>query len=274
MTTDKRIGFLGGGAMGRALLQGLLARGVPASQLAMADPSDAPREAAAALGVATHRDNAELVRHCEVVVLAVKPQILPALLEGLSDLDDATLLAPLWISIAAGISLDRLAAGLPKGARVVRTMPNTPAQVSAGATAYVANTAARDEDRALTQTLFESVGVAWEATHEGLLDAVTGLSGSGPAYVFVFIEALGDAGVRAGLPREAAYQLAAQTVLGSAQLVLESGRHPAALKDQVTSPGGTTIAGLGELEAAGFRSAVGRAVAAATERSRELGGTG
>jgi pyrroline-5-carboxylate reductase len=152
-------------------------------------------------------------------------------------------------------------------------MPNTPALVHAGATAIHANGAATAEDRATARALFEAVGLCWEAPNEGLLDAVTGLSGSGPAYVFVFLEALGDAGVRMGLPRDAAYQLASQTVLGAAKLALESGRHPASLKDQVTSPGGTTIAGLERLEAGGFRAALHEAVAAATRRSRELGGS-
>jgi pyrroline-5-carboxylate reductase len=151
-------------------------------------------------------------------------------------------------------------------------MPNTPALVRRGATAFVANPAASADDRAAAQALFEAVGYVWQAPSEDLLDAVTGLSGSGPAYVFLFLEALGDAGVRAGLPRDAAYQLAFHTVLGSAQLAIDSGRHPAALKDQVTSPGGTTIAGLERLEAGGVRAALHEAVAAAARRSRELGG--
>jgi pyrroline-5-carboxylate reductase len=179
---------------------------------------------------------------------------------------------PLWISIAAGVTLDRLKAALSGQARIVRAMPNTPAQVHAGATAFCANGLAREEDRAAVRALFAAVGTVWEAPNEELLDAVTGLSGSGPAYVFVILEALADAGVRVGLPRDAAQQLAAQTVLGSAKLVLESGRHPAQLKDQVTSPGGTTIAGLEKLEAAGLRAALYEAVAAATARARELRG--
>jgi pyrroline-5-carboxylate reductase len=150
-------------------------------------------------------------------------------------------------------------------------MPNTPALVGEGATAFAANPEATEADRLAARSVFEAVGMAWEAPREELLDAVTGLSGSGPAYVFVFLEALSDAGVRMGLPREAAQALATQTVLGAARLALESGRHPADLKDQVTSPGGTTIAGLERLEAAGFRSAIHGAVEAATRRSRELG---
>jgi pyrroline-5-carboxylate reductase len=152
-------------------------------------------------------------------------------------------------------------------------MPNTPALVGDGATAFVANPEATDADRAAARLLFEAVGTAWEAPSEELMDAVTGLSGSGPAYVFVLLEALGDAGVRMRRPREAAHALAAQTVLGAARLALESGRDPGDLKAQVTSPGGTTIAGLERLEAAGFRSAIHEAVEAATRRSRELGGS-
>jgi pyrroline-5-carboxylate reductase len=155
---------------------------------------------------------------------------------------------------------------------MVRAMPNTPALVRAGATAFVAGEACTPRDRSLARALFEGVGLAFEAPSESLLDAVTGLSGSGPAYVFVFLEALSDAGVRMGLPRDAASALAVQTVLGSAKLAQETGRHPAALKDQVTSPGGTTIAGLERLEARGFRAAVHEAVAAATRRAKELGG--
>jgi pyrroline-5-carboxylate reductase len=175
------------------------------------------------------------------------------------------------VSIAAGVSLFQIQSQLPSQARVVRAMPNTPALVGAGATALCANEAAGDDDRRLARALFEAVGVVWEAPREDLMDAVTGLSGSGPAYVFLVLEALGDAGVRQGLPRDAAYQLAFQTVLGAARLAQESGVHPAALKDQVTSPGGTTIAGLAELERGGVRAAFQAAVAAATARSRELG---
>jgi len=204
-------------------------------------------------------------------VLAVKPALVPRVLADLrASLGDG-LAKPLWISIAAGVSIARIESELPGGARVVRAMPNTPALVRAAATAYAANAAATAADRALTQALFECVGLAWEAPDESLLDAVTGLSGSGPAYVFVFLEALADAGVRVGLPREAAQRLATQTVLGAAQLARDTGIHPAQLKDRVTSPGGTTIAGLARLEAAGFRAALQGAVEAATRRSRELG---
>jgi pyrroline-5-carboxylate reductase len=178
------------------------------------------------------------------------------------------------VSIAAGVRIAKLEAALGAGARVVRAMPNTPALVQSGATAIVGNDAATPEDLGRATSLFASVGTCWTAPREALLDAVTGLSGSGPAYVFVFLEALGDAGVRMGLPRDAADQLALQTVLGASKLAIEDGRDPAALKDQVTSPGGTTIAGLERLEAAGFRAAVHDAVAAATRRSEELADQG
>ncbi len=267
----KRIGLLGAGAMGEALAGGLVAAGLPVSKLVAADPERARRDALErALGIRTTGSNAELVRESDVVVLAVKPPVVAAVLAALHKEAADALRRPLWISIAAGIPLARLEAGLPAGARVVRAMPNTPALVRAGATALVANAQARAEDRAVARALFETVGVVWEAPEERLLDAVTGLSGSGPAYVFVFLEALGDAGVRAGLPRDAAYRLAFHTVLGAARLAVESGRHPAELKDRVASPGGTTIAGLERLEAGGFRAAVLAAVEAAARRSREL----
>jgi pyrroline-5-carboxylate reductase len=271
---SRRIGLLGAGAMGEALAGGLVAAGVPADHLRAADPDAAQRERIArALGIEVSADNAAVVRDSDVVVIAVKPTVVARALNGLrTDVSDA-LGAPLWISIAAGVSLARLAADLPPGARIVRAMPNTPALVRAGATAFAANASATAADRATAKAIFESVGFAWEAPDEALLDAVTGLSGSGPAYVFVFLEALADAGVRAGLPRDAAHRLACQTVLGAAKLALESGQHPGQLKDRVTSPGGTTIAGLARLEAGGFRAAVLEAVDAAARRSRELGGS-
>ena len=261
--TTQRIGFLGAGAMGEALAGGLLAAGVPRERVRAADPDAARREAVSrALGIATSDDNAAVVRESDVVVLAVKPALVPRVLADLRVSLGDGLARPLWISIAAGVSIARIESEIPGGARIVRAMPNTPALVRAAATAA---------DRALTQSLFECVGLAWEAPEESLLDAVTGLSGSGPAYVFVFLEALADAGVRVGLPRDAAQRLATQTVLGAAQLARDTGIDPALLRDRVTSPGGTTIAGLARLEAAGFRAALEGAVEAATRRSRELG---
>ena len=265
----RRIGFVGGGAMAEALLGGLVAAGVPASRLAASDPDPRRRKLLTEVcGIATHAENEEVVAGSDLVVLAVKPSVVEAALRGLPARD---LGRPLWVSIAAGIPMAKLGALLPAGARIVRAMPNTPALVRAGATAIAPGSTTTTADREAATALFETVGVCWEAQSESQLDAVTGLSGSGPAYVFVFLEALADAGVRVGLPREAAYRLAFQTVLGAAKLAQETGRHPAALKDQVTSPGGTTIAGLERLEAGGFRAAVYDAVAAATRRSKELG---
>ncbi len=268
----RRIGFLGGGAMAQALATGLVRAGVPAEQLFAADPEAARRDALAqAPGIRASADNAEVVEASDVVVLAVKPGVLGTALRQIESLPAPVRSRPLWISIAAGVVLSSLEELLPRGSRVVRAMPNTPALVGAGATALAANEAAGAADRRLARALFESVGIVWESPSEDLLDAVTGLSGSGPAYVCVFLEALADAGVRMGLPRDAASALASQTVLGTARLAQETGRHPAALKDQVTSPGGTTIAGLERLEAGGFRAAIHAAVAAATARAHELG---
>jgi pyrroline-5-carboxylate reductase len=267
---SRRVGFLGAGAMAEALAGGLVAAGVPAGQVRAADPdAERRRLVSERLGIAVSADNAEAVAESDVVVIAVKPGIVaPALSALRSKLAGRD---PLWISIAAGVRLEKLAAALPDGARIVRAMPNTPALVGCGATAICGNARAQSGDLALARALFQSVGTCWQTADEGLLDAVTGLSGSGPAYVFVFLEALADAGVRVGLPRDAASQLARQTVLGAARLAEATGMHPAELKDQVTSPGGTTIAGLERLEAGGLRAALYEAVAAATRRSRELG---
>lgn len=272
--THTQIGIIGAGAMGGALAAGLLASGSSADAIRAADPdSDRRRSLEESRGIRCGADNREVVEQSDLVVLAVKPNQVAEVLRELGGADNPGLSRPLWVSIAAGVSLASLAEGLPPGARLVRSMPNTPALVGEGATAFVANPEATNADRAAARLLFEAVGTAWEAPSEELMDAVTGLSGSGPAYVFVLLEALGDAGVRMGLPREAAHALATQTVLGAARLALESGRDPADLKAQVTSPGGTTIAGLERLEAAGFRSAIHDAVEAATRRSRELGGS-
>jgi pyrroline-5-carboxylate reductase len=265
---DMRVGFVGGGAMAEALAGGLLAAGVPRGRIGAADPDPARRKRLTEeLGIATWADNADAVADRDVVVIAVKPRLVEAALAGL---DARRALAPLWISIAAGVPLARLAAAIAPDARIVRAMPNTPALVRAGATAICGNPRAERADLALATALFESVGTCWTAPDESLLDAVTGLSGSGPAYVFVFLEALAEAGARVGLPRDAAARLAAQTLLGAARLVSETGRPPAELRAQVTSPGGTTVAGLERLEAGGLRAAVYDAVAAATARSREL----
>ncbi|MCZ6784334.1 MAG: pyrroline-5-carboxylate reductase [Proteobacteria bacterium] len=268
--SEQRVGFIGCGAMAQALAGGLVAAGLPAERILGSDPDPGSRVTfEKSAGAATRADNEDVVAESDLVVLAVKPAVVVPALEALAG--SAALDERLWISIAAGVPIAALEGALPDGARVVRAMPNTPALVGAAATALCANPHATDADRAAASALFSAVGTTWEAPNEAMLDAVTGLSGSGPAYVFLFLEALGDAGVRVGLPREAAFQLAFQTVYGAAKLALESGLHPAALKDRVCSPGGTTIAGLERLEALGVRAALYEAVAAATARSRELG---
>jgi pyrroline-5-carboxylate reductase len=268
--SGQRIGFIGCGAMAQALAGGLVAAGVPASNLRGADLApDQRKQFDEALGIETCASNDELVAQSDVVVMCVKPNVVGTVL---STLDSAS--APeqkLWISLAAGISLETYADGLPSSSRVIRSMPNTPALVREGATAICPNAHATAEDLAIAKALFSAVGITWITHTEEQLDAVTGLSGSGPAYVFLILEALGDAGVRQGLPREASYQLAFQTVYGSAKLAIESAEHPGVLKDRVTSPGGTTIAGLERLESAGVRAALYDAVAAATTRSKQLG---
>ncbi len=268
----QRIGFIGAGAMAEALVAGLRAAGIPGANLWAADPDPSRcKRLADRHQVQTTDDNAVVVTHSDVMVIAVKPAVVAPALAALASNPDVDVTRPLWISIAAGVPMARLETALTSRARIVRAMPNTPALVQAGATALCGNALATPADLATARSLFDGVGISWEAPTEDLLDAVTGLSGSGPAYVFVFLEALGDAGVRMGLPRDAAYTLAIQTVYGAAKLALETGRHPAELKEQVTSPGGTTLAGLERLEAGGLRAAVHEAVAAATRRSRELG---
>jgi pyrroline-5-carboxylate reductase len=219
-------------------------------------------------GIPAMADNRRVVASGDVLVLAVKPQSMPNLLNEIR-----TSLQPrhLLVSIAAGITLRQLEEGLGAGHRLVRVMPNTPCLVGASASGYSPAQSATAEDVALVDRLLNAVGRAFRVP-ENLLDVVTGLSGSGPAFVYVFIEALSDGGVRMGLPRDIATTLAAQTVLGSARMVLESGKHPGALKDMVASPGGTTIAGLHALERGGLRAAVMDAVEAATRRATELAG--
>jgi pyrroline-5-carboxylate reductase len=267
--TDRRIAFIGGGNMAAALVRGLLASGrVTPDQLRAGDPSEARRALLTKEhGIAASSDNAELARWANLLVLAVKPQAMTAALASLGTKlgDGATV-----VSLAAGVPLAALEGGLPAGTRVVRAMPNTAATALAGATAISGGTHATAADLALARELFEAVGSV-VVLDEPLLDAVTGLSGSGPGYVMLVIEALADGGVKVGLPRETALLLAAQTVYGSAKLLLDTKEHPARLKDMVTSPGGTTIAGLHALESGGLRAALIDAVERATRRSQELG---
>jgi pyrroline-5-carboxylate reductase len=266
---SQKVGFIGAGRMARALAGGLVRAGlVKPEQIAAADPvaeavglllSDTPGAKGAA-------GNRELVRVCDVIVLAVKPQHFADATSGLAEIAAGKLV----VSILAGVRLAKLAAALP-GSRVVRVMPNTPALVGAGASAYASGPSATPADGELVGRMLSAIGRAYPV-EEYLLDAVTGLSGSGPAFVYVTIEALADGGVRMGLPRDLSLALAAQTVRGAAEMVLATGGHPAVLKDQVASPGGTTIAGLQALEKGGLRAAFIAAVEAATQRSIELGG--
>ena len=269
MSAKLTIGFLGAGKMATALAQGFIRAGIVTHSRVMAsDTSEAARASfAKVVGAKTTASNPDVAKFAAVLVLAVKPDQVNGVL---ADIRDRFTGKHCLISIAAGVPLAKLEAGLGTGARLIRVMPNTPALVGASATGFALGKSALPEDGALAQKLFSAVGVAFQVK-ESLLDAVTGLSGSGPAYAYLFIEGLSDGGVAAGLPREIATRLAAQTVLGSAKMVLETGLHPGALKDMVTSPGGTTIEGLHELEKGRMRGTLISAVRAAADKSKKLG---
>jgi pyrroline-5-carboxylate reductase len=266
---DKRIGIIGAGAMGGALCRGLVSAGAAdASAILVSDPhSDHLKTLAESVGVRTTDSNAEVAQFADVVVLAVKPMTVQSVL---ADVRDHLKPPQLVISIAAGIHTTSIESGLTSPVPVIRAMPNTAAQVNAGACAYCRGTHAIDEHLAQAAAIFQSVGTAIQV-EERMMDAVTALSGSGPAYVYLMIEALIDGGVKAGLPRDLAHQLASQTVLGASKMVIETGRHPAQLKDMVATPSGTTITALAALEHAGFRAALIDAVERAALRSAELG---
>jgi pyrroline-5-carboxylate reductase len=269
MSSELRIGFLGAGKMASALGRGFVQAGLLAGEhLIASDVAEGARKnfTEAAGGRAT-LSNLDVLKTSDVIILAVKPDQVD---EVLAEIKPHFEPRHLLISIAAGVTLARMEAGLGSRSRVIRVMPNTPALVGACAAAFAPGKGATPEDGLLALRLFSSVGLAFQ-TKETLLDAVTGLSGSGPAYVCLIIEALSDGGVAAGLPRDVATKLAAQTVLGTAKMVLETGLHPGVLKDMVTSPGGTTIEGLHELENAGVRGALINAVRAAAKKSRKLG---
>lgn len=269
MSVTHTIAFVGAGNMAGALIRGLVGTAtVPADQIIAADPDlTRLRSLEEELDIRITDDNAEAVREASVVVLATKPQVFAQLLPGVAAaLDPDTLL----VSVAAGIPTDVIERALPAGSRVVRTMPNTPALLGAGATAIAAGSHATNEDLELAEILFRSVGISVRVPEEQL-DAVTGLSGSGPAYVFAMVEALRDAGTREGLPEGIALQLASQTVFGAARLLRDEKEPPEVLRERVTSPGGTTRAGLDALAAGGFAEAILGAVRAATRRSVELG---
>ncbi len=269
MPAKLTIGFLGAGKMATALANGFTSAGLVApKQLIASDPSAPARSAFAKVtGARITQNNTDVARFAQVLFLAVKPDQVGTVLAEIRDIFSP---GHLLISIAAGVPLAKLEAGLGAEARLIRVMPNTPALIGASASAFALGKGAQPRDGELVQRLLSAVGVAFQLK-ESLLDAVTGLSGSGPAYIYLIIEALSDGGVAAGLPRDVATRLAAQTALGSARMVLETGYHPGALKDMVTSPGGTTIEGLHELEKGKLRGTLISAVRAATEKSKRLG---
>lgn len=265
----RRLSIIGAGAMGTAFAGGVINAGLlAAGSVVMADV-DQPRlqQAAERLGVSVMTSNQEAAQGADVILIAVKPGIVG---DVLSDISEVINTDQLLISIAAGVRLFSIELELRHEIGVIRAMPNTPCQIGAGAIGYSRGGFVTDEQAEKARQIFDAVGISYEVS-DSLLDSVTGLSGSGPAYVYMMIEALSDAGVRVGLPRHIATGLATQTVYGSAKMVLETKEHPAKLKDQVTSPGGTTITALDVLERNGFRSALIEAVKAATDRSEELG---
>jgi len=266
----KRISFIGGGKMGEALIKGILeAKLVSADKIIVSDTVLVRLDyLKKTYGVVVTENNIEAVKAGEVIILAVKPQVIPRVLAEISQVVDENKLS---ISIAAGIGLKTLYSGLGKEARIIRVMPNTPAQIREGMVAISPGEYALPEDVETAKQIFGAVGEI-VIMEERLMDAVTAVSGSGPAYVCLLIEALINGGVKMGLSVKDATQLVVQTFLGTAKMILETGKHPAQLKDEVTSPGGTTIAGLSILEKKGVRGALIEAVEAATNRSKELGG--
>jgi len=268
LSTVGKIGFIGGGNMAEAFIKGLLNGGFPAEDIHFFEPNEQRRQLMVdRYGISCSENNAVLVEISNIIVLATKPQILDKVLKEVNGaFDDNKLL----VSILAGITTTTLEAGLGGQARVVRAMPNTPALAGRGAAALCPGLNINQEDRRVTQHLFETVGIAlW--VEEGQMDAVTGLSGSGPAFVYTFIEALTAGGVQEGLRLDIAHALAVQTVVGAAHLVQATGEHPALLREKVCSPAGTTISAIRVLEERGLRATMMEAVGAATKRSRQLG---
>ncbi|MGH8041204.1 MAG: pyrroline-5-carboxylate reductase [Rudaea sp.] len=263
------VAFIGGGNMASSLIGGLIRNGAPASSITVSEPNADLRAALARdFSIATHIGNTEAARAADVLVLAVKPQVMKTVCEGLHDIVQSR--SPLIVSIAAGIRLAQLDAWLGGGAAIVRCMPNTPALIGAGATGLCANAACTAAQRASAQDILSSAGLAVWIGDEALMDTVTALSGSGPAYFFLLVEALADAAVAQGLPRGAARALAAQTCLGAGRMLCEDDAAPAELRRRVTSPNGTTQAALESFTSDGFAKIVARAVAAATRRGGEM----
>ncbi|KAG1671358.1 hypothetical protein FOA52_002968 [Chlamydomonas sp. UWO 241] len=265
----KRLGFIGPGSMAEALARGFVSRGVVAADMVGCSGSKSGRNRVfEEFGAVAYDSNLELVEASDIIFVSVKPYNVVKVLE---EVRPALTPRHTIVSVAAGVPISTLLRAAGPDTRVVRVMPNTPCLVGEVAAAMCLGGRADESDEAMVRAMFEAVGKIFTVT-EVQLSAVTGVSGSGPAYIFMVIEAMADGGVKAGLPRHIAQALAAQTVLGSAKMVLETGKHPGALKDMVTSPGGTTIAGVHELEKAGLRAAFMNAVVAASNRAHELAG--
>lgn len=269
MLQNKRIAFVGAGSMGQALIKGLLEAGLVQKEQVMASAHSQKTLAhlEQEFGIKTYQDNQEMIKEAEIVVLAVKPQVLETVLK---EIKEVIKVSQLVISIAAGVNLEYLENNLIPSLPVVRVMPNTPCLVREGACGLALGTYADKRAEKIVEHLLLAVGKV-VVVPEKLLNAVTGLSGSGPAYIYLIIEALADGGVREGLNRQQALTLAAQTVLGSAKMVLETGEHPGVLKDKVTSPGGTTIEAIYGLERDGIRGAMIKAVSLSSKKAEELG---
>lgn len=270
MLKKATIAFVGGGNMATAMIQGLLKAGISSDRIRVSEPNKQSRnQLEKQFNVTTVAENSSVIVGANVVVIAVKPGVVTRVLKEIEkELDKTTLV----ISIAAGISLSQIVELLPKGQPIVRVMPNTPALIGAGISVLICMPNISQEKRILARQLMSVAGDVVEISDESMMDGVTALSGSGPAYVYLIAEALSDGGVACGLPRPLADKLAVKTLIGSARLIDETGTHPAVLKSQVTSPGGTTIAGLKELESNGVRGSLIKAVEAAWKRSKELSG--
>ncbi|MCW8858098.1 MAG: pyrroline-5-carboxylate reductase [Deltaproteobacteria bacterium] len=270
MTNIRKIGFIGGGNMAEALIKGLLSGDFPAERIMASEPSDSRREhLIEAYGIELAANNLELMEKSDIIVLAIKPQIVVEVLEEVAGVYQND---KLIVSILAGVTSTTIEKFFQGAPRVVRVMPNTPALVGEAASAICRGHHASQEDLAVVRTLLETVGMV-QLIDERQMDAATGLSGSGPAYIYTVIEALADGGVREGLRRDVAHALAVQTVVGAALMVRETKEHPAILRDQVCSPGGTAITGVSTLEKNGLRTTLMEAVSASAARSRELGGS-
>ena len=269
MLKDRKIGVIGTGNMGEALISGLIysRSSIPDNIICSDIRKDKLKSIKGAYGVVTTSNNLDVVRASEIVIYSIKPQIMASILkETAASLD----MSKVIISIAAGVPLAAIESCLNKDLRVIRVMPNIAASVKEGAAAIAAGKHVLKDDLKIAKAIFDSVGKS-VIIEEELMDTITGLSGSGPAYIFLIVDALADAGVKMGLSREDALLLSTQTVLGAAKLLMETNEHPGKLKDRVTSPGGTAIAGLHTLEEGGLRTTLINAVEAATRRSKELG---